>query len=527
MLRSPEASGRSGVTPSEDSASGVGPGIGKRTLVEQAPVAVRDGALVVDEAPTRPEQIQKSQLLAQLHAHLTETAQAELGPVFGPIGRPYIDQYVQRWSTQPASAFQAHVHDYAPTTRTAQTGAELIAPMVARMRADVHAWAATGRPPGTLLGLTGGSLPAIAQPQAGEAGGSARASLGTMQAGLALDRCASPPPSRPGELWPGGPITKAKSVVHTLADYVDWVHTAEAGFGNSESAISALRRLYYSKFVGAAAAFDDVILSGNNSDPPMAAPAVPATVIDRLYETSAITTPSGTVDISHVFAELDLKLSGETIQAQAAELREGLNFAGTVSWLGDLASWFQAWDLDRRDAETQGTPWAQQDYLRHLYERANVKVDTNDLLGDIDAQVITAESTHPVIVPGSTSLLISADMPPSQMLKQYYGMAPQTDGRGTASNRFQRFVENAQPQIPHTGTAPHVALAANAQTFFADEIAKQAKFFDNHGGWGVIQGSPDPDVATYRAMIDDIAHRFTVFLTTGLATGNAPWPGPP
>jgi hypothetical protein len=61
-----------------------------------------------------------------------------------------------------------------------------------------------------------------------------------------------------------------------------------------------MRRLYYSAMSGAVAGprFDAVI-AGNNSDVPMYDPVVPATTIDRLFETSAITTPRGVVDVSH------------------------------------------------------------------------------------------------------------------------------------------------------------------------------------------------------------------------------------
>jgi hypothetical protein len=262
-------------------------------------------------------------------------------------------------------------------------------------------------------------------------------------------------------------------------------------------------------------------------------PVVPATTIDRLFETSAITTPRGVVDVSHLFAVLDLRLTGATTTAHAGAVRYGLSLEGMLTWLGDLASWFMQWDLDRGAADAAGTPWPASDHLAHLIALAATKVDKDDLLGDMDGQVSTAESTHMSVYPnpmGMAATIINwADMPLSQLLQQYYEMTPQTGGRGTASNRFHHFVHNAQPAILHTtvSSSPlQVALAGGAQASLADQIANQAAFFLDHGYSSAsgLGSTGDADVASYRPMIDEIARRFTNFLTTGLASGDAPWP---
>lgn len=624
--------------------------------------------LVVDTAPQAPGQMHKNQFIEQLRAQVTAAASEELGPIASGTGCPTIEHYFSRYAGLPATAGVALLHHFAPATRNARTAADMIAPMVARVREGVRAWRETGQTPRDLVPLIGespagggavgaagqagphaaqalrapdgrdtlASLEAdlgpgapvdspvaarlasplgvdlasarihtgpVAAAKAAEVGAPAFAvgnqivlgadapaagaprdtllahelahvaqqqgaagdpvarrqpigaqdagaehaadeavhdavrapgqAAGAMRTELRVQRGGKPgATSRPGEKWPGGPITALKSTSHTLADYVSWIRTAEKPLGGPEATIRAMRRLYYSAMSGATAGGRfDAVIAGNNSDAPMYAPVVPATTIDRLFETASISTPRGEVDVSHLFAVLDLRLSGATTTAQAGALRYGLNLEGMVTWLGDLASWFMEWDLERRNAADKGTPWPAADHLNHLNALVSTKVAKDDLLGDMDGEVSTGESTQMSVYPteGMPAIINSADMPLSQMLEQYYEIKPQTGGRGTQSNRFHHFVHNAQPGIPHSvvSSSPlQVALAGGAKKSLADQIANQAAFFIDHGYTSARGGGStgDADVAAYRPMVDEIAQRFTNFLTTGLASGDAPWP---
>jgi hypothetical protein len=104
-------------------------------------------ALLVDNGPVEPGQMLKSQFMEQLRAEITAAADAELGPVYSAIGCPYIDQYFARYASQPAAASEAFLKRYAPATRSARTAADMIAPVVARVREGVRRWRDTGQPP--------------------------------------------------------------------------------------------------------------------------------------------------------------------------------------------------------------------------------------------------------------------------------------------------------------------------------------------------------------------------------------------
>ena len=124
---------------------------------DQVAAAVTGGqrppaALLVDDGPVGPGQMLKSQFLEQLRTQVTAAADAELGPIYSAIGCPYIEQYFGRYAGQPASAGEALLRRYAPATRTAQTAADLIPTVVARVREGVRQWRDTGVAPPELGG---------------------------------------------------------------------------------------------------------------------------------------------------------------------------------------------------------------------------------------------------------------------------------------------------------------------------------------------------------------------------------------
>jgi Domain of unknown function (DUF4157) len=111
------------------------------------PGAAASGALIVDELPVQPGQMLKSQFIAQLHGQVMAAAQEELGPIWSVMGCPYIEQTFARYSGQPAAASETLLKRFAPAAAQARTAADLIAPVVARVREGVRNWRETGQPP--------------------------------------------------------------------------------------------------------------------------------------------------------------------------------------------------------------------------------------------------------------------------------------------------------------------------------------------------------------------------------------------
>jgi hypothetical protein len=153
------------------------------------------------------------------------------------------------------------------------------------------------------------------------------------------------PLDRPGAQWPFGPITKHKIAQYNLSTYIAWVKEVERAIGPDKQAVlQRLHRLYYSKYSGTAGAeFDRVIAdqAGAGSDaPPLDTRMISAAALDGLYETNVLRLRDGAlIDVSHVLAGLDLKTSGITFQAGAAETVYNVSWLGIVTWASDLASW--------------------------------------------------------------------------------------------------------------------------------------------------------------------------------------------
>jgi hypothetical protein len=111
------------------------------------------GALIVDELPVQPGQMLKSQFLDQLHAQVMVAARDELGPIWSITGCPYIEQYFGQYGSQPASAGEALLKRFAPGAAQARTAADMIPPVVARVRQGVRNWRETGQPPGDIAAV--------------------------------------------------------------------------------------------------------------------------------------------------------------------------------------------------------------------------------------------------------------------------------------------------------------------------------------------------------------------------------------
>jgi hypothetical protein len=158
-----------------------------------------------------------------------------------------------------------------------------------------------------------------------------------------------------------------------------------------------------------------------------------------------------------------------------------------------------------------------------------------DLISDMDAQILAEENVRP-----STPEHIQAErrvrpqleqqyelsMPVSELLDSYFGIGKGITQPQNLRNRFDKFVRIATPPIPHRGANPDgsgpIRLTAEAPDAIYDAIYNTASLLVVHGtsyhyGTEVL--------AQYTLHFHEVARRFTQFLATGLATGDAPWPG--
>lgn len=344
----------------------------------------------------------------------------------------------------------------------------------------------------------------------------------------AVENRTSAPRLQRKESWPDGPTTTRKARNHTLAEYVAWVREVDAAFANQEDAMQHLRRLYYSSFSGGGGKFDTVIQTYGAGKAPLTTAQISPDALNGLYETNAIVTPAGNqVDVSHLLAGLDVIVSGTTIKADAAEVGYGVDFAGVLTWAGDLASWFEAW---LEEMAKQGIPADPGVRESLLLATANKNSSKDDLLGDMDAQVVAQRYTTRLIENFVDKALLKANL--ADILEAYYGQSGKSAGgvQAKETNRFSYFVMAARPGIPHIKVSDDplkMQLAPSAKAAIYRTVKNTAQLILEGGSvmsalfgdMGVILV-----LSTYDLMLWKIAWYFENFLKTGLDKGDAPWP---
>lgn len=336
--------------------------------------------------------------------------------------------------------------------------------------------------------------------------------------------------NRPGAKWPFGPITKHKIAQHDLSTYILWVKEVERAIGpDKQVVLQRLRRLYYSKYSGAAGAeFDRVIADQgvlSSGNPPLDTQTISATALDGLYETNVLRLPDGTlIDVSHVLAGLDLKTSGTTFKADVAEAAYNVSWLGVVTWTGDLASWFIKWVTQFLDG-TLPIPSAA-DALMAAQKVA--------LLSDMDSQILAAENVGPSKIEHvkaerrpirDKNVGTELSMPVSQLLALYYSVDRGREQPLAARRRFTQFMRVASPPIPHrTANADGsgaVTLTADSMEAIYDAIRRTARLM-------IEQSKSLPFgveiLDQHDSQLRYMAQRFWRFLYGGLATGDGPWP---
>lgn len=334
-------------------------------------------------------------------------------------------------------------------------------------------------------------------------------------------------------LHPGGPRSQRKSRGHTLAEYVAWVKEVEIAYPGSRNVVQRLRRLYYSDFTGGVGPkFDAVIATEHQSDLPLRSPPISQSTLDGLNETDFIVTPGGDqVDVSHLFAGLDVHLAGVGVQASAASVKYNVDFTGVLTWAGDLASWFVEWQSQLRKKEAATGSLSEPERHSLLLQLANSKVAKDDLLGDLDAQIAAQSYTTTTVIPSYSGkggvILRSLSESVSSILQSLYGQ-PAAQASAAATNRFDRFLQSAQPFIPFdlVSQSPlKVKLGAGAKAAIHAATKNTAVLFLERSYARVNPFSSDPaSVERYDSVLWQIAYYFEQFLAGGLHAGDAPWP---
>ncbi len=297
------------------------------------------------------------------------------------------------------------------------------------------------------------------------------------------------PGHRPGEAWPFGPTSQFKSITVDLATFVGWVREAETAYGvDKEAALQRLRRIYYSTYSGKAGTkFDRVIEAEQGGhEPPLDVRIMSPrrrrrTVRDGCGRHAR---PPGGRRGPHPCRARPRGL-GRELPAGVGEAAYDVKMAGVVTWTGDLASWFLEWTQEVKKihstppppptgpATDEGPPsevGGDPAMDPALWERIGAsKASKDDLLGDIDAQIMTASSVQPTTAESRKRENRWAERelsaPVSALLEQYYGLAGGSAAGGTPArtspdaDRFPAFVRLAVPPIPHDEVNGKVSLA--------------------------------------------------------------------
>jgi hypothetical protein len=366
----------------------------------------------------------------------------------------------------------------------------------------------------------------------------ASASVTLAAAGKLADR----PPER---LWVDGPICskpEIKAWEMELEDLLLLVATVERAAPNPAAAAQWLRRLFYSTpLAGAGPRFDRLIrLDPLRSGQPVTTRDTRQAVLDALVRVTAVRTgavsgPASSlnlVEISHLFVLLDLRLNGRgALGEQIANWAVGPNQPESVgSWAGDLASaWIAFNDAKSRARKAAGGPWKEPvvtpaDLARpiaFLEQGIRGRAPLDDLLGDMDAVVV------------SNQALPSSPTPLAGLLAEYYAPGHSSGTTARVADRFPLFVTRAVPTIPHAVSSTGVVSLGPTAKDRIRAIIEDAVFWfllGSRSGEGKMKavvkagGVWDDLGSPWGArMLEELAERFTAFLTDGLAGRPPKW----
>jgi hypothetical protein len=342
--------------------------------------------------------------------------------------------------------------------------------------------------------------------------------------------------------WPKGPFGVHAGTPRPLDEYLLLIESVEQALNASaKEIVRRLRRLRWSNFADkkdGGESVDDMIedtFLNDDDDPPLTTDDVAQAVLNDLFTTSVVQTPSGSsVDLHHVRSSLDLIINGVS---DLFDLDEVADIVGVptpteedalavTSWAGDLQSAWNNWGEERNSQANRNRDmdFAQQlAMLNPIYEDRGKRsrCRKSELLGDIDGQAMA-----PLLAGTSPGRV-------SEVVRNYY-MAealPSVDAIAlpypNAVRRFHWFLRNARPAIPFEPISmsplecalPDQPAAVVSVMNLVEKLAifvAQGKRFELDGE------SADPD----RVILHQIALDFVGFLQAGLASndGDASWP---
>jgi hypothetical protein len=328
-----------------------------------------------------------------------------------------------------------------------------------------------------------------------------------------------------GAMWLDGPSTRRKSVKGslTLAAYLGLVREVEARYGargeGTKEIVQRLRRLYYgSQNRNKVGLLFDLVIQNFVADAhlgaPLTAPPLAQATLDRLYETDAVNVRGEQIDASHWFVAADIFLAGPSRQWDVLQERTGIDPRGLLTWVGDLAAWFVGWNDAKMVDRAKGVNWTPSTDVQRLKEAGlvNSRVALDDLLGDLDGQIVAAALATAAAGPGPQPAI-------SDFIEAYYAYAVT---QPHVTRRFERFLRQSAPAIPHTEAPPTVQVGSGAPQAVQAEISKAIRLFLKFER----NSSTEPQELTTEAhIIRLIADDFCQFLRRGLA-GEVVWPRP-
>jgi hypothetical protein len=348
-------------------------------------------------------------------------------------------------------------------------------------------------------------------------------------------------------VWADGPVVKPREFKVwqvELEAYLRWVAEVERAAPNNAAAAQWIRRTSYSTPLGAAGRFfDRMILTDTfRLRQPLTTRDVRQAVLDGLVRVGSVRmpwpAPFDEVELSHVFVLQDLRLNGRGPAGDQFALiaTSHASVDSILSWAGDLGSAWVAYN-DRRLAAraAAGAGWTEPitppaallTPTGWLDAGIAGRAPIDDLLGDMDAVVLFG-------APHGTGIEPLADL-----LAAYYRptTGPPAPTALHVSNRFSLFVRSANPAIPHTVTAAGVTLGTTAAAEIAEVIEAAARrlLLAARTGGAISRTAVTAAAAVEMdlrspwgvAMRDELARRFTQFLTDGLAGLPVTWPSQP
>ncbi len=339
------------------------------------------------------------------------------------------------------------------------------------------------------------------------------------------------------EDWPWGPQSQRKSRDVSYDHYLKWVIALEEAYGAGDShqnkdIISRLRRFYFSRYSGAAGkAFEQVIPTPE--DPPAHKNKLSQEALDGLFATNNILTRTGNIDPGHLWASLDLRLSGVRALPGTRHWADRMYAQGTLTWIGDLASWFTSWNVRRKAfffleypkllAKQSKSPPEALKLDGLFYAIVNSKVSVDDLISDMDALIFLDQyiETHAIVTDAYVRTFHEMNKKVSELLREGYGPS-----RVAGAKRFRDFVKVAIPKLAHEVNGDQVILKPEARKEIYLQIRDTANLFTSAGWWGQVKTTVITldDLKNHEVYIRRIAYHFWHFLEQGLKDGTLNWP---